>query len=82
MADPIKLVAVERGFAMGRLVHPGETFLFDPEGSDGKPRKIPKWAAKPGDARTAPKAPVVEADLKPKATQVAVSKKRAELAGG
>ena len=42
----IKLVAVERGFVLGRMVEPGAKFLFDTVTADGKPRKLPKWAVK------------------------------------
>lgn len=78
-AAPITLVARERGFAMGRMVEPGTTFLFNPVGADGKPRKLPKWAVPAGTA-LAPKKPVV-ADLKPPDAQAAVRKKAGQLSG-
>lgn len=89
---PIELVAVDRGFVNGRMVHPGAKFLFDPNptdadgakrkvGPDGK-RRIPKWAALPSDAaeRMKPKRNV--GDLKPKEAQDAVKAKAGALAGG
>ncbi len=79
--EPITLVAVERGFAMGRMVEPGAKFLFNPVDSDGKPRKLPKWAVQPGDARLNKPKPQA-ADLKPKAAQAAVKQKAGQLAGG
>lgn len=79
--DPIRLVAVETGFAMGRLVHPGETFLFAPLDRNGKERKIPKWAALPAEAKERAKKPIA-GDLKPKAAQEAVKVKTGELANG
>jgi len=77
--ETVKLVAIERGFAMGRMVHPGETFEFRTKTADGKDRKLPKWAAVPGTQ--APKKPAVAGDLKPKDAQAAVKKKAAVLTG-
>lgn len=80
MADNIvKLVAVERGFALGRMFHPGQTFDFRTVGEDGKPRKLPTWA-QPAD-QPLPAKPAFTGDLKPKDAQKAVGKKRGELAG-
>lgn len=76
--EPIRLVAVERGFINNRLIEPGVTFLFNPVKADGSPRKLPKWAAPEG---TPPKAKRVAGDLKPKDTQAAV-KAKAEGAAG
>jgi hypothetical protein len=78
--EPIQLVAVERGFAMGRLVEPGEKFLFNPVAANGSPRKLPKWAAKPGDPRIGKPKPTA-GDLKPKAAQAAVKQKAGALSG-
>jgi hypothetical protein len=79
--EPITLVAVERGFAMGRLIEPGTQFKFNPVGVDGKPRDLPKWAAPVGDARLSKPKPQV-GDLKPKDAQAAVKQKAGQLAGG
>lgn len=71
----IELVAVELGFMKGRMVQPGAKFPFNTVGSDGKPRKLPKWAVKAGDPvllKEKPKA----GDLKPKDAQNAVKQKR------
>lgn len=71
----IELVAVEQGFMGGRMIHPGTKFRFNLNGSDGKPRKLPKWAVKAGDPvllKEKPKA----GDLKPKDAQNAVKQKR------
>ena len=73
--EPITLIAVERGFAMGRLVEPGERFLFAPTDEAGKVRKLPKWAALPGDPKLSRPKPAPAGDLKPKAAQVAVRRK-------
>lgn len=77
--ETIKLVAVERGFTMGRLIHPGEKFDFRRLGADGQPRKLPKWAQLaekplPPQKRDA-------GDLKPKAAQAAVKAKAGALSG-
>ncbi|HSV48359.1 MAG TPA: hypothetical protein VLJ58_21400 [Ramlibacter sp.] len=77
--DVIKLVAVERGFAMNRMVHPGETFDFRTKDAEGKDRKIPKWAQLAGTPLPKKKAPA--GDLKPKNAQAAVSVKRGQLSG-
>lgn len=79
MDDIVKLVAVERGFALGRMFHPGQTFDFRTKTADGKPRKLPKWA-QPADLPL-PKKPVFTGDLKPREAQKAVGKKRGEMAG-
>lgn len=77
--EPISLVALERGFAMGRLVHPGQVFQFNPVNADGAKRKLPSWAAPAG---TPPKpAPRNAGDLKPKAAQDAVKTKAGQLTG-
>lgn len=77
--EPIALVAMERGFAMGRMVHPGQEFLFNPVAEDGSKRKLPSWAAPKG---TPPKpAPRAAGDLKPKAAQDAVKAKAGQLSG-
>jgi hypothetical protein len=73
--ESILLVAIERGFLQGRMVEPGQTFQFNPVGADGKPRKLPKWAAKKGDPVLNKPKPVA-GDLKPKAAQDASKKKR------
>lgn len=77
--DVVTLVAVERGFVLGRMVQPGQTFQFRTTRADGSPRKLPKWA-QPAD-KPLPKKPAFTGDLKPKDAQVAVGKKRGELAG-
>lgn len=77
--DVIELVAIERGFAMGRMVEPGSTFNFRAKGEDGKLRNIPKWAAPVGTQL--PKKPAPAGDLKPKDAQDAVKKKAAHLTG-
>jgi hypothetical protein len=76
--ETIKLVAVERGFAMGRMIHPGEKFDFARLDSKGNVRKLPKWAQLANIPL--PEKPKV-ADLKPKAAQDAVKTKRGQLAG-
>ena len=79
--DTIQLVAVERGFSEGRMVHPGDTFSYPTHDANGKLQKLPKWA-QPADAPApAPKKVATAVDLKPKAAQAAVNVKRAELAG-
>jgi len=76
----IKLVAVERGFHANRMVEPGQSFMFDSVGADGKERKLPKWAAKPEEYKAKPKKPVA-GDLKPKDVQAAVKQKAAAFSG-
>lgn len=73
-ADVIELVAVERGFAMGRMVEPGTKFKFRAKTADGKPRKLPKWA-QPADKPLPAKPAKPNGDLKPKDTQAAVAAK-------
>lgn len=80
MTDPIRLVATERGFVKGRMVEAGAVFLFDPVGSDGKDRKIPRWAVKEADAKP-PKEKPKAGDLKPQDTQAAVKRKMAGFSG-
>lgn len=77
--DIIELIAVERGFAMGRLVEPGTKFKFRAKDRNGKDRKIPKWA-QPADKPLPKKAAVVNGDLKPKDAQDAVKAKAGALA--
>jgi hypothetical protein len=77
---PLELVAVARGFAMGRMVEPGTTFLFSLVDRDGNPRKLPKWAKPASEIKPAPK-PVLSVDTKPKDAQAAVKKKAGQFAG-
>lgn len=74
----IELVAIERGFLMNRMVHPGEVFRFRTVKADGSPRKLPKWAAPKGTPL--PVKPTA-GDLKPKAAQAAVKRKAGQLSG-
>lgn len=76
----IKLVAVERGFANGRMVEPGQSFEFDSVNADGKTRKLPKWATTAEKYKAKPKKPVA-GDLKPKDVQAAVKQKASLLSG-
>jgi hypothetical protein len=76
--DVIELVAIERGFLMNRMVHPGEVFRFRAKKADGSPRKLPKWAALKGTP--IPPRPVA-GDLKPKGAQKAVKAKAGQLSG-
>lgn len=78
--DTIRLVAVERGFVMNRMVEPGTEFNFATKDANGKTRKLPKWAQEA--SKPLPKKQATAADLKPKDAQAAVGAKRAELAGG
>jgi hypothetical protein len=78
-ADVIELIAVERGFAMGRMLEPGTKFLFRTTGRDGKARALPRWA-QPAD-QPLPKKQATSPDLKPKGAQAAVMGKAAVLAG-
>lgn len=74
----VTLVAIERGFAKGRLIEPGKSFLFDTVGSEGKPRKLPKWAAPAGDPKLSKPKPIA-GDLKPKDAQQASKEKTGAL---
>lgn len=78
--DVIELVAVERGFAMNRLLEPGTRFKFKAKDADGKDRKIPKWA-QPADQPLTKKATPKNGDLKPADTQAAVRAKAGQLSG-
>lgn len=72
----VELVAVERAFYQGALVNPGDVVMF----TGSKP---PKWAKPRAEAAASlAKATQPAGDLKPKAAQVAVRKKAADLAGG
>lgn len=76
----LELVAVERGFVEGRMVEPGKSFVLPATHADGKPRKVPKWAALKSEYK--PKPPkAIAGDLKPKAAQAAVKTKAAGLTG-
>lgn len=77
--DVIELVAVERGFAMGKLVEPGRKFLFRVKDRNGKTRKLPKWA-QPADQPLAKKVERKNGDLKPADAQKAVAAKAGALA--
>ncbi len=68
MADTINLVATERGFFAGKMVHPGQAFAF-PAG-----RKLPKWAA-PADKAEVKATKPLGGDTKPLDTQAAVKAK-------
>jgi hypothetical protein len=78
--DAIELVAVERGFVLGRMVEPGRKFMFRTKTEDGKPRKLPKWA-QPADKPLPAKTLQQNGDLKPKDAQEAVAKKAGVLGG-
>jgi hypothetical protein len=78
--EVIELVAVERGFAMGRLLEPGAKFKFRVKDRNGKDRKIPKWA-QPADQPLPKKVAAFNGDLKPKDAQDAVKAKAGQLAG-
>lgn len=78
--DVIELVAVERGFAMGKLVEPGRKFMFRTKDRNGKDRKLPKWAQL-ADKPVVRKPEAKNGDLKPADTQAAVAGKRGQLAG-
>lgn len=86
MADDAKpdatvtLMATERGFYAGSMVHPGQTFAFAAVGSKGQALKLPKWAALPHEAKVKGPKPM-GGDLKPKAAQAAVKAKAGALAG-
>lgn len=77
----IELVAVERGFAMGRLVEPGAKFKFRTHDRNGKERKLPKWA-QPPDQPMPKRAQMKNGDLKPADAQAAVKAKAGQLATG
>jgi hypothetical protein len=79
--ETIELVAVERGFAMGRMVERGHKFRFRVKGADGKERKLPKWA-QPADQPLPKKGEAKNGDLKPADTQAAVRTKAGQLANG
>lgn len=74
----VTLVAVERGFAKGVLIEPGKSFQFNTVGTDGKPRKLPKWAALAGDPKLSKPKPQA-GDLKPKDAQLASKEKTGAL---
>lgn len=77
----VTLVAVERGFAMGRLLDPGTEFQFYTHDAKGKERKLPKWAQR-AELPLPKKATLINGDLKPKEAQKAVGAKRAEVEAG
>jgi hypothetical protein len=78
--DVIELVAVERGFSMGKLVEPGRKFMFRAKHADGTPRKLPKWAQL-ADQPVPKKAERKNGDLKPLDAQKAVAAKAGALSG-
>lgn len=77
----IELVAVERGFAMGKLVEPGTKFKFRVLDRNGKERKLPKWAQPVGEPLQK-KVAAKNGDLKPADAQAAVRAKAGALSGG
>jgi len=45
----VALVASVRGFVDGRMIEPGQTFMWDPNSAvPGVKRDFPLWAAPPG----------------------------------
>lgn len=78
---PITLVAIQRGFAMGRMVEPGTSFLFRPVNKNGSRRKLPSWAVPADQVPEGGPAKRVDYDTKPKDAQEAVRRKTAELSG-
>jgi len=78
---PITLVAVKRGFAMGRMIEPGTKFLFAPLDRNGNVRKLPKWAVLPGQ-EPPPEKPAEAFDTKPADARAAARKKAGALAAG
>lgn len=79
--EVIELVAIERGFVLGKLVEPGRKFLFRTKREDGSTRKLPKWA-QPADKPLPKKAVAQNGDLKPVDAQAAVRTKAGQLAAG
>lgn len=75
----IQLVAVERGFAMGRLLEPGAKFQFRAKTADGKDRKIPKWAQLADQPVKGKKSSGWNGDLRPVDAQKASKSKSGEL---
>lgn len=70
----VTIVAVERGFIGGAMVEPGAKLHWPAD------KKLPKWAAKEGDARLAKaKRAITAADLKPQAINDAVRAKTETL---
>lgn len=78
--DVIELVAIERGFILGRMVEPGKTFRFRTKDSAGNPRKLPKWA-QPAGQPLPKRVTAKNGDLKPKDAQEAVKAKAGALTG-
>lgn len=73
----VELVASVRGFYDGRLVEPGQSFMFDPNPRvPGGKVKFPKWAAPKGE-QAAKKPPPLDKgfDTRPPAAQAAAKKK-------
>lgn len=68
MADTIKLVATERGFFAGKMVHPGQAFAYPAD------RKLPKWA-QPAEGAVVKAPKPLGGDTKPLDTQAAVKAK-------
>jgi hypothetical protein len=79
----IALVASVRGFYRGAMVHPGQTFMFDPNpGADGKAPPMPKWAAPKGQkAEKQPPADPKAVDTRPIAAIAAAKAKAGQLGG-
>lgn len=75
--ETITLIAVERGFAMGKLVEPGTKFLFAKFDKAGKERNLPKWAAL--SVKDVPPKKAWNGDLRPVDAQKASKNKTGEL---
>ena len=78
-AETLQLVAVEMGFAMGRMVHVGQKFPFRKFDASGKERKLPKWARLATDPAAVKKAAAWNGDLRPVDAQKASKNKTGEL---
>ncbi len=80
----VKLVAAVHGFYKNSIVNPGETFMFDPNPSvpGAAPRKLPKWAAAPGEKAEKAKPEPKAFDTRPLGAQIAAKVKAGAIASG
>ena len=79
MSTVVQLIAMARGFLGERMIEAGQKFEFDTVGINGRPRSIPRWAARPGDPRLALLTVKPTADLKPLDAKRAAERKAGHL---
>ena len=78
----VELIASVRGFYQGRMIEPGEAFMFDPNPrAPGFATKFPQWAAPRGEKAVKQPSRFDEVDIKPADAAKAAERKARSLSG-